>query len=63
MENTVAEFLVKKSDSRKGLLVSFLLADGTEIDFRISRDVAINMIQTLYLSLDTHGLYKSKDVH
>ena len=65
VENTAKEFYAAKNDKGTGLSVMFVLEDNKEIRLKVSRDVAVGMIEALYLALDTKGvLHKSnKDVH
>jgi len=64
MTETVKEFYASKNDKGIGLSVMFILEDNKEVRLKVSRDIAINMIETLYLALDTKGLIrKAKDVH
>lgn len=37
--------------------------DGQEINLHLSRDIAINLIQQLYVSLDVKGVNRPKDLH
>ena len=62
-KNTAKEFYAGKNDSGSGLSVMFVLEDNKEIRLKVSRDVAVNMIETLYLALDTKGLHSPRDVH
>lgn len=63
MKNIAKEFYTGKSDSGSGLSVTFIVEDNKEIRLQISRDMAINVIETLYLALDTKKLHRPKDVH
>jgi hypothetical protein len=40
-----------------------VIEDGKELDLHLSRDIAINLIQQLYVSLDAKGVNKPKDLH
>ena len=62
-KNIAKEFYAGKNDSGSGLSVMFVLEDNKEIRLKVSRDMAVNMIETLYLALDTKGLHRPRDVH
>ncbi len=64
-ENTAKEFYAGKNDKGGGLSVMFVLDDNKEIRLKISRDVAIGMIEKLYIALDDKGLLKKshQDIH
>jgi hypothetical protein len=63
MKNIVKEFYTGKSDSGSGLSLTFILEDNKELRLQVSRDIAINLIETLYLSLDTKGIHRPKDLN
>ena len=62
-KNTAKEFYAGKNDSGSGLSVMFVMEGNKEIRLKVSRDMAVNMIETLYLALDTKGLHRPRDVH
>lgn len=62
-KKTAKEFYTGKTEGSSDLSVTFILEDDKELRLQISRDVAINMIETLYLALDTKGLHRPRDVH
>lgn len=63
MKNSVKEFYTGKTKDSSDLSLTLILEDNKEIRLQISRDIAINMIETLYLTLDTKGLHRPKDIH
>ena len=63
MKNIIKEFYAGKGDKGSNLSLTLILEDNEEIKLQISRDMAHNMLETLYLSLDTMGIHRPKDVH
>ena len=64
-KNIAKEFYAGKNDKGSGLSVMFILEDNKEIRLKVSRDIAIGMIEQIYLALDDKGLLRkpSKDMH
>jgi hypothetical protein len=63
-QNTAKEFYAGKNDKGSGLSLMFVLEDNKEIRIKVSRDVAIGMIEAIYLALDNKGLLKNpREIH
>jgi hypothetical protein len=60
----VKEFHVGKIEGSSDFSLMFIPEDDSkEISFRVSRDLALNIIESLFLARDTFGVYRPKDVH
>jgi len=64
-KNIVKEFYAGKTEGSSDLSVVFILEDNKELRLQIPREVTINMNETIFLALDTKGLYRPrpKDTH
>ena len=62
-KNTVKEFYAGKGTGGSALSLTLILEDNKELRLQISRDMAHNMLETLYLALDTKGIHRPRDLH
>lgn len=59
----VKEIFTGQASESREIAMKVILNDEREVDFVLSRDIAIHLIEQIYLSLDTHGLHRPVDLH
>ena len=62
-ENVVTEVYAGRSASDEGIILKLLLGNTQHADFKLNRDIAIKLIEAIYVALDRSEDLSIRDTH